>query len=76
MNTKQYLASLPVWDGVSRLDAATAQRVDKEQLLAAEVRLPVPFGTDVSTFRTVLVRPPYQRESRLLLVDAARLPAL
>lgn len=75
MDAKQYLASLPAWDGVSRLDPTIAQRVDKEHLLAAEVRLPVPAGTDVSTLRTVLVRPPYQRESRLLLVDASRLPA-
>lgn len=75
MNAKQFLASLPAWDGVGRLDATISQRLDKEDLLAAEVRLPVPVGTDVSTLRTVLVRPPYQRESRLLLVDASRLPA-
>jgi hypothetical protein len=76
MNAKQYLASLSAWDGVGRLEGTIAQHFDKEHLLAAEVRLPVPLGTDVSTLRTVLVRPPYQRESRLLLVDVSRLPAL
>jgi len=75
MNARAYFASLPAWDGVNRLDAFLAQRIDKDEVLAAEVRLPVPVGTDVSTFRTVLVRPPFQSESRLLLVDVSRLPA-
>jgi hypothetical protein len=73
MDAKQFLASLPAWDGVQRLDAAI--NASKDDVLAAEVWLPVDMGVDVSTFRTVRVRAPFQSASRLLLVDVSRLPA-
>jgi hypothetical protein len=73
MNARQYLESLLAWDGVQRLEAHL--NAAKKDVLAAEVFLPVPLGTDISMFRTALVRPPFQRQARLLLVDVSRLPA-
>ena len=75
MAAQQYLASLASWDCVKRLDPLIAEHCDKDDLMAAEVRLPVAAGTDMSMLKSVQVRPPYQRASRLLLVDVSRLPA-
>lgn len=45
----------------------------KEDVLAAEVSLPLACGADVSTLRRVQMRPPYSLESRQLVVDVSRL---
>lgn len=77
MTGKAFLASLQAWGGVRPLDdLGPLTWAERDAFLAAEVRLPVPGGTDVSTLRTVAFRPPFERESRLLLVDVSRLPAL
>ncbi len=67
-------------DSLARFDAGVkpleqGDRFSKDDLLAAEVSLPLAPNCDVASLRVVQVRPPYCRESRPLLVDASRLPA-
>lgn len=75
MRACKFVDSLTAWEAVQPLGEQLVQQLDKAAVLAAEVRLPVPGGTDVSAFRTALVRPPFQCATRLLLVDVSRLPA-
>lgn len=69
MDVKTYLASLPAWDGQARLDDLT-----KEQVLAAEIALPVPPGWS-GVLAAVVIRRPYCGQSELVAVDVSRLPA-
>ena len=48
---------------------------NKEDLLVAEVFLPVPIGTSLANIRTVRLRPPFQSAPRLVVVDISRLRA-
>jgi len=48
---------------------------DKEDLLAAEVTLPLDPACDVSRVRSVKMRRPYALHAELMLVDVSRLPA-
>ena len=48
---------------------------DKDDLLAAEVTLPLGAACDVSCVRSVRVRRPFARHAELMLVDVSRLPA-
>lgn len=73
MNARQYLESLPAWDQVPRLDERL--NMDKDDILAAEVTLPVVASCDVSQLRFVQMRRPFCRHAELILVDASRLPA-
>ena len=73
MDSHEYIASLGAWSAVCRLDSQITQPLDKAAVLAAAVRLPVPAGVDVSELRTALVRPPFQQQARLFLVDVSRL---
>lgn len=73
MDAKQYLASLPAWDGIQRLEDWLAHQLDKEDLLAAEVSLPLVSGADVSLLRLTQLRRPHELCSRPLLVDVSRL---
>jgi hypothetical protein len=75
MDAKQYLASLPAWDEVQRLDAFLAHQLDKEDLLAAEVSLPLASDVDVSSLRLTQLRRPHELCSLPLLVDVSRLSA-
>ena len=49
---------------------------DKDDLLAAEVTLPLDPACDVSRVRAVRMRRPYALHAELVLVDVSRLPAL
>ncbi len=73
MSARKFIASLPAWDKVCSLEAAFSNVAQKEELLAAEVYLPVPEGTNMANLRTVQIRPPFERASRLTVVDVSRL---
>lgn len=68
---------------VSRLSPASFQPLeferridlDKDDLLAAEVSLPLYPACDVSQLRSVRMRRPYSLCAELMLVDVSRLPA-
>lgn len=75
MNSKQYLDSLPAWDRIQRLDAFLAQNLNKDDVLAAEVSLPLVAGVDVSLLRIVKMRRPHEPCNLPLLVDVSRLNA-
>jgi len=49
--------------------------LDKDDLLAAEVSLPLDPAFDVSQLRSVRMRRPYSLCAELMLVDVSRLPA-
>ncbi len=49
--------------------------LDKDDLLAAEVTLPLDPACDVSRVRAVRMRRPYALHAELVLVDASRLPS-
>lgn len=49
--------------------------LDKEDLLAAEITLPLDPACDVSCVRAVRMRRPYALRAGLMLVDVSRLPA-
>ena len=69
---------------VSRLSPASFQPLeferridlDKDDLLAAEVSLPLDPACDVSRLRMVRLRRPYSLDVETVLVDVSRLPAL
>ena len=69
MDAKQFIANLPAWDGVRRIGNLT-----KVQLLAAEVKLPVPPGF-TGRLAVAKVRRPYHDQIELVTVDVSRLPA-
>jgi hypothetical protein len=69
MDVKQFLSSLPVWDGIGRL-----AHLSKDDVLAAEVRLPTAPGFTGRLVATT-IRRPYCAQSELIAVDASRLPA-
>lgn len=69
MDAKQFLSSLPAWDGIECLT-----HLDKEAVLAAEVTLPVPPGF-TGRLVAVRVRRPHRAQIELIAVDASRLPA-
>jgi hypothetical protein len=74
MTAQQFLATLPAWDGQHRLADWLKANLDKEALLAAEVRLPVPPGF-TGRLAAVSVRRPYRARIELIAVDVSRLPA-
>lgn len=49
--------------------------LEKEDLLAAEVTLPLDPACDLSRLRSVKMRRPYALHAELVLVDVSRLPA-
>lgn len=49
--------------------------LEKDAVLAAEVRLPFPLDVCVENLRVARVREPYARCPRTLLVDVSRLSA-
>lgn len=61
------------WDGVPRLEAHL--NPTKDDVLLAEVSLPLVEPCDVSRLRVVLMRRPYSLHAELVLVDASRLLA-
>ena len=69
MDAKQFIAGLPAWDGVQRLDGLT-----KAQLFAAQVKLPVPTGF-TGRLAVAKVRRPYHAQTELVTVDVSRLRA-
>lgn len=69
MNAQQFMAGLPVWDGQHRLSELL-----KEDVLAAEVSLPVPPDF-TGRLAVVAVRRPYCVQTELIAVDVSRLPA-
>lgn len=73
MHFENFKNSLPAFESVKPMDPAAQSQVSKEDLLAAEVALPVPVGTDTSTLSFVAIRPPFSRSGRLAVVDVSRL---
>lgn len=73
MDAEAFLATLPPFDGIQRLDPLPD--LTKDAVLDAEVTLPLAQGVDVSALRWVRMRPPRARDSRVLLVDVSRLSA-
>ena len=67
MTAQQFLASLPTWENADCL-----AQMDKDDVLAAEVRLPVPAGF-TGQLVAVEVRRPYRARSELIVVDVCRL---
>lgn len=57
------------------LDFDQLMVLDKDDLLAAEVSLPLDPACDVSLVRSVRMRRPYALCAELMLVDVSRLPA-
>lgn len=70
----EFLSTLSAWDGVGRLDSLLSQGLDKDDILEAEVTLPVAQPFDASLLRVASIRRPYSRDSELILVDVSRLP--
>ena len=56
--------------------AALLAGLDKDDLLAAEVTLPLDPACDVSNVAVVMMRRPYGRCAEQVLVDVSRLPVL
>lgn len=73
MDAKTYLASLAPWANVKPLEDGV--NASKDDLLDAEVSLPLADGVVFSSLRVVHLRRPYELSSRPLLVDVSRLPA-
>lgn len=69
MDAKQFIASLPAWDQSRCLEA-----FDKDELLDAEVSLPVAAGT-VGPLVVVSIRRPYSARIEQVVVDVSRLRA-
>jgi hypothetical protein len=69
MDAKTFIANLPAWDGIERI-----ARLDKETVLAAEVKLPTPAGF-TGRLVAVRIRRPHRAQTELIVVDASRLPA-
>lgn len=61
------------WDGVPRLEAHL--NLSKDDVLAAEVSLPLVEPCDVSKLRVARMRRPYSRDAELILVEVSRLPS-
>jgi hypothetical protein len=70
MDAKTFIATLPAWDGNSHLSPL----LDKDAVLAAEVKLPVPPGF-TGRLGVVSVRRPYSAQIKLIAVDVCRLTA-
>lgn len=73
MDADAYLRNLPPLGRIVPLDISAG--LDKAAVVAAEVRLPLAPGVDVSSLRWVRMRPLYEPDTRVLLVDASRLSA-
>jgi len=73
MDTKQWLASLPAWDGVQRLEEDL--NPSKDDVLEAEVSFPLVEPCVASNLRLVQMRRPYSPDVESVLVDVSRLPA-
>jgi len=73
MDAKAFVAGLLPLQRIPMLDASL--NPSKEDVLAAEVSLPLGCGVDVSTLRLVQMRPPHSFETRSVVLDVSRLPA-
>ena len=67
MDAKQFIENLPSWDDTDHFD-----HVRKDDLLDAEVTLPVPPGF-TGRLMVARVRRPYRAQSELIVVDSSRL---
>lgn len=73
MKSQQYLANLPAWDGLPRVDAF--QMRSKDDFLGAEVGSIVDAGVKMNDLQAVTMRPPFESHARFVIFDASRLPA-